>query len=277
MTASAPGAIYDNSAQPTRWPNGPLLESHAVGDIVYRNEPTDPALVYGYGTWAMIGGKFLVGYLALDPDFGTVGATGGAKTKAISAHAGTAVADHLAHTHDVTSNVAVAAHTVTQPTIAWPAGVPTASGTAVADHAAHTHSVTATGTNSAPTFTGNAVTASASAVSPKLVTGNTSTGVSLTTTATGTVSAPTFTGSAATSGNPSATLTHAVTQPTIAWPGGVPTATGAAVSAHSVTNNTVTSTAPSATLSHVVTQPSDHTAVNVLPPFRVVYIWERTA
>jgi hypothetical protein len=60
----------------------------------------------GYGTWsAFAAGRVLVGLDALDPDFDTVGKTAGAKTKPISAHTGTAVADHAAHTHGVTSNV----------------------------------------------------------------------------------------------------------------------------------------------------------------------------
>lgn len=102
-------------------------------------------------------------------------------TPATLTHAGSAVADHAAHTHSVTSNVAVA------------------------DHAAHTHSI-ATGSGS---FKGT----SAGGFS---TVGGAAPGVSGAT------------------GNPSATLTH------------------------SVTNNAVTSGNPSATLSHVVTQPNDH-------------------
>lgn len=96
---------------------------------------------------------------------------------AVSAHAGTAVADHAAHTHTFTSssnattpdlltvNTAAAGvaasgttgnpsatltHTVTQPsnhTFTQPTFTGTAMGT-------HGHTVTATGTNSAPAFTG---------------------------------------------------------------------------------------------------------------------------
>jgi hypothetical protein len=91
-----------------------------------------------------------------------------------------------------------------------PAG--TISGIAVSDHAAHTHSVTsnvAVGDHAAHTHT---FTASSNAASPKLMTANTSTGVA----------------ASGTTGNPSATLTH------------------------SVTNNAVTSGNPSATLSHTV-------------------------
>jgi len=86
------------------------------------------------------------------------------------------------------------------------------SGIAVADHASHTHSVTsnvAVADHAAHTHT---FTASSNAASPKLMTANTSSGVA----------------ASGATGNPSATLTH------------------------TVTNNAVTSGAPSATLTHTV-------------------------
>lgn len=137
--------------------------------------------------------KFVKGAAAgVDP-----GTTGGSTSH--SHTTGTyAVADHAAHTHAVTSNVAVAAHTFTQPTIAWPASV--------------------------PTFTGNSVAAASSGAAPKLFTANTSTGVTANTTATGTVawpasvptasggavSAHSVTNNAVTSGAPSAALSHSL-------------------------------------------------------------------
>lgn len=227
-------------------------EAWPVGAVFVSVVATDPASLIGYGTWQAIGaGRALIGVSAGDPDFGTAGTTGGAKTVAAagtvsqptfigsalgthshgtgtlaaSAHSGTAVADHASHTHSVTSNVAVA------------------------DHAAHTHAI-ATGSGS---FKGT------NAGGFSTVGG----------------AAP---GSSGATGNPSATLSHAVT------------------------NNAVTSGAPSATLTHSVTQPSDHTLsgstaavsagtpsgtvstptftgtpTSVLPPFLVVYLWERVA
>jgi hypothetical protein len=98
-----------------------------------------------------------------------------------------------------------------------------------------------------------------------------------------------------------ATTPDATNNPT----GGVATGTTAGPSAtltHAVTNNAVTSAGPSATLTHAVTQPNAHTlsgsseavsagtpagtvstptftgsATSVLPPYLVVYMWERTA
>lgn len=81
-------------------------KSWPVGSVFISVVATDPATLIGYGTWAAFGaGRVLVGLDAGDVDFDTAEETGGAKTKAISAHAGTAVADHADHTHQVTSNV----------------------------------------------------------------------------------------------------------------------------------------------------------------------------
>jgi hypothetical protein len=64
---------------------------------------TNPATLLGFGTWAAFGaGRVLVGRDSNDTDFDTVEETGGAKTKAISAHSGTAVGTSgggSAHTH----------------------------------------------------------------------------------------------------------------------------------------------------------------------------------
>jgi hypothetical protein len=123
-------------------PQPPTLEtSWPIGSVFVSAVSTDPATMLGFGVWTAIGaGQFPVGYLAGDPDFGTLGGTGGAKTKAISAHAGTAVADHADHTHSFTqsSNTAspdlVAADTTAT-------GV-AASGTTGGASATLTHSVT---------------------------------------------------------------------------------------------------------------------------------------
>lgn len=77
--------------------------AYPVGAIFLAVVSTNPATLLGYGTWTAIGaGRVLVGLDSGDTDFDTVEETGGAKTKAISAHAGTAVADHASHTHAYT-------------------------------------------------------------------------------------------------------------------------------------------------------------------------------
>lgn len=176
-------------------------EALPVGSIFLAVVSTNPATLLGYGTWSAIGaGRVLVGLDSGDTDFDTVEETGGAKTKAISAHAGTAVADHAAHTHSVTSNVTVA------------------------DHASHTHTYTDVpnhvhvqnlpSSQTGSQASGTRDTSTTGSIADALSTANPTGGV-----ATGTTAGPnatlthTPTNNAVTSGNPSATLTHSVTQP----------------------------------------------------------------
>lgn len=84
-----------------------VSNSWPIGSVFISVVATDPASLLGIGTWSAIAaGRVLVGIDSGDTDFDTVEETGGAKTKAISAHAGTAVADHASHTHDGASTLA---------------------------------------------------------------------------------------------------------------------------------------------------------------------------
>jgi len=229
---------------------------YPVGAIYVSTLSTNPGTLFGVGTWAAFGaGKVLVGLDGTDTDFDTVEETGGAKTKAISAHAGTAVADHSAHTHSVTSNVAVGDHAAHTHSVT--------SNVAVGNHAAlgtHAHelpwqipSTTTIRQIAVGTF-GTGTSRAATAVSAAGTANTTSAAVALSqAVSAGTPDAHSVTNNAVTSGNPSATLSH------------------------SVTNNAVTSGNPSATLTHSVTQPSDHAALNVVQPYVVVFFWKRTA
>lgn len=68
--------------------NSRLATFFPVGTIHFSSSSTNPRTYFGFGTWVIIcAGKIPVGYLAGDPDFGTIGATGGSKTK------------NIAHTH----------------------------------------------------------------------------------------------------------------------------------------------------------------------------------
>jgi hypothetical protein len=100
--AEAPGAITRTEWVEAHTVSG-YLEAFAVGGIYINVTGTNPATELGYGTWSAFGaGKVLVGRDSGDTDFDTAEETGGAKTKAISAHSGTAVADHASHTHTYT-------------------------------------------------------------------------------------------------------------------------------------------------------------------------------
>lgn len=155
-------------------------EAFPVGSVFIGVVSTNPATLLGYGTWAAFGaGRVLVGIDAADTDFDTVEEVGGAKTKAISAHAGAAVADHAALTH---------------------------SGAAVADHASHTHTYTQVVNHTHPQSVNSATTGGLSGYTP-----DTSTNTSATSGySTGNPSGGVATG---TTNSESATLTHSVTQP----------------------------------------------------------------
>jgi len=73
---------------------------YPIGHIYISVSPTNPADLFKRGTWVAFGaGRTLVSLDATDTDFDTVEATRGAKTATPSAHTGTAVASHAAHTH----------------------------------------------------------------------------------------------------------------------------------------------------------------------------------
>lgn len=250
-----------------------------VGYVYISTDSTNPASIFGYGTWtAFAQGQVLVGLDPNDSSFNTSQGTGGAKTVAAAGtvsqptFTGSALS---AHTHSVTSNVTVANHTPTQPTVAWPAGVPTASGTAVASHASHTHTYTDVVNHTHPHNLQGSTTGSTTGTN---VMASTATGGSARAMAIAT-SNPTGGVATGTTAGPSATLTHTVTDPTIAWPAGVPTASGGGVDAHSVTNNAVTSGSTSAgTPSGTVSQPTfTGSATSVLQPYITVYMFTRTA
>lgn len=252
-------------------------DAFPVGSVFISVVSTNPATLLGYGTWSAFGaGRVLVGLDSGDADFDSVEETGGAKTVTSTgsvsaptftgsalgthshgagtlvpnAHSGTAVADHASHTHSVTSNVTVA------------------------DHASHTHTYTdvpnhthphnlqgnTTGTTTGTHVMGSAATGG-SARAMGIATSNNTNGV-----ATGTTNGPGATmthiptNNAVTSGNPSATLTHSVTQPSDHTMSGSSQAVSAGTPAG-------TNSAPTYT----------GNATSVVQPYIVCYFWKRTA
>lgn len=306
----------DTDGQPTSWyvtnkyppATGPGGEAFPVGSIFIAVVGDNPADLLGYGTWSEFGtGRILVGIDSGNPDFDTLEETGGSLdgtpsgaisaptftgdalgthshgtgTYATSAHAGSAVADHAAHTHSVTSNVSVDNHAAHTHSVT--------SNVTVDNHASHTHTYTEVPNhvhvqNMPSAFTGGSAymatdTSVNGSTASYLSTANPTGGV-----ATGTTAGPnatlthTVTNNAVTSGNPSATLTHTVNNPA------------------------VTSGDPSITLTHSVTQPDNHTlsgaseavsagtpsgtistptftgdSMSVVQPYIVVKMWKRTA
>jgi hypothetical protein len=177
-----------------------------VGSVFIAVVSTDPATLLGYGTWSAFGaGRVLVGLDGADTDFDTVEETGGAKTKAISAHANTAVADHAAHTHAGPSHQ----HNLS-------GGAATTHSHTYTDVVNHTHSIVDVrgASTGAATTNSSGLTAGqdTSSTAVSIPVPNPSGGVATGTTAVNTAGATDAAGTGNT-GNPSATLTHSVTQP----------------------------------------------------------------
>jgi hypothetical protein len=239
---------------------GSSSQAFPIGSIFTAVVSTNPATLLGYGTWTAFGaGKVPVGLDSGDVDFDTAEEVGGAKTKALSAHSGTAVGDHAAHTHSVTSNVTVADHSAHTHSVT--------SNVTVADHGTHTHTYTQVPNHTHPHNLQGGTTGSTTGTN---VMGSTATGGSARAMAIAT-SNPTGGVATGTTAGPDATQTHTPTNNAVT--SGNPSAT----LSHTPTNNAVTSGNPSATLTHSVTQPAAHTDLNVVQPYIVVYMWKRTA
>lgn len=165
-------------------------EAFPVGAVYINVTGVNPGTELGYGTWSAFGaGRVMVGYDSGDTDFDTAEETGGAKTKTISAHSGTAVADHASHTHTYTE---VPNHThpvnITDP--------------------GHTHL-----TQRYPTSTGASSGFTIDTSMSGTLADNTLPTKSNTTGITATTSNPSGGVATGTTAGPSATLTHSVTQP----------------------------------------------------------------
>lgn len=116
-----------------------LQAAYPVGSVYINGlVDTDPATLLGFGIWTQVAqGRVLIGLAAGDPDFDTLGETGGAKTVASS---GTVSAPTF------TGDPVAAATTTATPDLV----APDVTGTGVSPV------TTATGTVSAPTYTGDA-------------------------------------------------------------------------------------------------------------------------
>jgi hypothetical protein len=171
--------------------SGSPCDAYPVGAIYISTNSTNPATSLGCGTWSAFGaGRTLVALNSGDADFDTDEETGGAKTKAISAHSGTAVASHASHTHTY-SQVLNHTHTVT-----------------VTDPG-HTHPVTSqtATTGSASSYEHGAIDTSSAEAQEGEATASSTTGITATT------ANPAGGVASGTTDGPSATLTHSVTQP----------------------------------------------------------------
>lgn len=135
----------------------PAGQAFPVGSIFLSALSTNPSTLLGYGTWISIGaGRVLIGLNEGDPDFDTLGETGGSKTSNAL----------LAHTHTVTDaghNHTQNAHTHVQNSFApriinsGTAGTVGVQGASAASNANASNAAT-TATNQNATATNNSAT-----------------------------------------------------------------------------------------------------------------------
>lgn len=80
---------------------------YPIGTIYLSISATNPGTTLGFGTWVRIAeGQMITGLLALDPDFGTVEGTGGAKTHKHSVDVGSTTSSAPSATTKVISDAA---------------------------------------------------------------------------------------------------------------------------------------------------------------------------
>lgn len=189
--SQAGGAGSPFAAKTHTHPGG--SEAFPVGSVFIAVVSTDPATLLGYGTWSAFGaGRVLVGLDSGDTDFDTVEETGGAKTKAISAHSGATVSDHAAHVHSGSGDHSNHQHVYTD----------------VVNHVHTTTSLRGASTGGATTVASGLTTGSdTSSTAVSFDTGNPTGG-----TAVGATSVETAAITHGNTGNPTATITHTVGQ-----------------------------------------------------------------
>lgn len=90
-SAAAAAAVFGNLLYPV----GSIYSNISVS--------TNPATLFGFGTWVAITGRVVVGLDSGDTAFDTVGETGGSKDAIVVSHTHTATVTDAGHTHSYAS------------------------------------------------------------------------------------------------------------------------------------------------------------------------------
>lgn len=121
----------------------PIPEQWPIGSIFHCTLATSPATLLGFGTWSRFGqGRMLVSQSTSDSDFALAGATGGSKTPVLPAHTHTATtaSANTGHSHTI-SSASDHSHTATVGGMSANAThAHTATTGSMSANASHTHS-----------------------------------------------------------------------------------------------------------------------------------------
>jgi hypothetical protein len=102
-TPTAPTASFGTSTTQlatTAFVQAALAAMYPVGSV-YTNisDSTNPATLFGFGTWVAIAGRVVVGLDSGDASFDTAGETGGSKDAIVVSHTHTATVTDPGHAH----------------------------------------------------------------------------------------------------------------------------------------------------------------------------------
>ena len=277
-----------------------LEDVYPVGSIYTSTNSVSPTTIFGFGTWAALPGKFLVGYSTGNADFGTAAQTGGATgtsytpsgTLDLGLYIAKGTVSFPASVPTFLGGVATATSSVSWPTgvptnatatvsssVNWPAGVPTFAGTSHRHELPIIHT-----TNLTVRFLPTATFGVGTSRVPDVRTTVTASGA-------GPGWFADVTNSGAVMMSQSATAAGVIT-----WPASVPQAVDSSGHTHIITwpataPAAVVSVTPTGTISWPSGQPTFTGAtgsgsgiftgvaktVAVLPPYLTVFMWERTA
>ena len=102
---TAPTQTFGNNTTrlaTTAFVQAALQALHPIGSVYTAVIATNPATLFGFGTWVAFGaGRVLVGYDGSDPLFDSAEETGGSKDAVVVSHTHTASVTDPGHTHNI--------------------------------------------------------------------------------------------------------------------------------------------------------------------------------
>lgn len=274
-TVADTGAYANLSGKPTI-PS--LADAWPVGSIFMTTSATDPATLLGFGTWSALPGKFLVGVSTGNADFG-VGASGGATGVAFTPSGSNAISltreavagsNAISLFREAVAGTNAASVVTGSVSVEWPTGVPTFAGVT---SSGHQHGLPISHNATAVYFP---ATGSAWGV-------GTTIGFDTKLTVIGATGTNLVAVTSSLAAMASQTAGSTVPAGVISWPATAPSAMIKTATAAAQVFTGVTGSVSGQVFTGVTASVSGqvftgvNTNIAILPPYRAVYMWERTA